>query len=179
MCDLWRMSLCPDSSGRQTRLWWSNSEFGCRAVRYGRQQRVWVPEDRHLRRWKQKVFLDGGQTYSKGPKMAGPPVTGASSAISHNTFFIDIGAFSNCIKFHSNLHLIITVQTQLKSISKRSLLSQAILPQEVIEGNGVTYWIADFSSPKGVKRNRTHENIHTYLNLFFQRRFHLQTWQSG
>ena len=51
----------------------------------------------------------GGQTYSKGPKMAGPPVTGASSPISHNTFFIDIGAFSNRIKFHSNLHLIITV----------------------------------------------------------------------
>ena len=82
----------------------------------------------------------GEQTFWKGPK----------APISYNASFTGIGVFLSRIKFCPNLHLLLTVQVQLKSKSKRAPLRQAILPPEVTEGNEVTYKTANCSSPKGV-----------------------------
>ena len=71
----------------------------------------------------------GEHTFSKFPK----------APISYNAVFSGIGVFLSRIKFCHNLHLLLTVQVQLESISKRAPLRQTILPPEVIEGNEVTY----------------------------------------
>ena len=149
MCDLWRMSLCPHSLLQQ----WSSqglsySAFDWKAVRSRRQQRVGLPGDRT--QGKSKKRLKVRQIYSKVPKTSWAPSSEGLFPISYNAFFTDIGALLSCIKFHHNLHLLITVQMQLKSISKRSPLRQTVLPPGVIEGNGVRCWTANYSASKGI-----------------------------
>ena len=107
MCDLWRMSLCPHSLLQQ----WSSqglsySAFDWKAVRSRRQQRVWLPGDRT--QGKSKKRLKVRQIYSKVPKTSWAPSSEGLFPISYNAFFTDIGALLSCIKFHHNLHLLIT-----------------------------------------------------------------------
>ena len=99
-----------------------------------------------------RYFWMGGKHFPRAPRRHRPPVASASSPILSMQFALtDTGAFSSRIKFHYNLHLLITLQTQSKNISRRSPSLRAILPPEAIEGNGVTHWITDCTSPRGVK----------------------------
>ena len=107
MCDLWRMSLCPHSLLRR----WASQELSYsaldwKAVRSRRQQRVGLPGDRT--QGKSKKGRKVRQIYSKVPKTSWAPSSEGLFPISYNAFFTDIGALLSCIKFHHNLHLLIT-----------------------------------------------------------------------
>ena len=121
----------------------------------------------------------GGQTYSKGPKTVWAPSSRGLFPISHNAFFIDIGSCLSTIKFHNNLHLLITVQTQLKSISKRSPSRQAISPPHHQMDKGhlsssrmhylatIRFCTAEYGSPKRAMLSSTTQEYSRERRLTF------------
>ena len=92
----------------------------------------------------------GCKHFPRAPDTMCPPGTSALTPSIYNAVFTDIGAFLRRNRVHHTSHSLVTVQTQLKSMSKLSSLHPAVLPPHVIKGYRLRYCTAALSSPRAM-----------------------------
>ena len=121
------------------------------------------------------VFGWGCKHFPSASRQHGPPGANAPTPF-YYAVFTDGGVFLSRVRAHHNSQFVLTVQTRLQKISKRSPLYPTVLLPEVFKGN-IGQEIV--THPEELRRNRRRRNTHTVVDLLFQHRFHLQTSPLG